>query len=206
LTIEEWEAEPYNDEATIARIKEVAPDLLETHLTHIHEHAEEMSAQPAQTIPSRNFVCPSARMIQWDRQEGEQQKGEMQTVPVQSELRQWPVQLHLVPPTAPYFKNADLVVCVDCVPFAYPNFHQEFLQGANRAIVVGCPKLDDTQAYLEKFVQIFSVAHPKSITIVTMEVPCCFGLVHLVQKAIELSGQDVPCKTVTVSIRGDKLT
>jgi hypothetical protein len=126
--------------------------------------------------------------------------------PAQSELRQWPVQLHLVPPSAPYLKYADLVVCADCVPFAYANFHQEFLRGECRAIVVGCPKLDDTDAYLEKFVQILTVAHPQSITIVNMEVPCCFGLGRLVQNALEISGQNIPLKTVTISIRGDKLT
>jgi len=166
LTIEEREADPYDDQATIDRIKQVAPELLETHIKHIQEHA----------------------------------------APVQSELRQWPVQLHLVPPTAPYLKNAELLVCADCVPFAYANFHQEFLKGDNKAIVVGCPKLDDSQAYLEKFVQILTVAHPRSITIVNMEVPCCFGLVRLVERAIELSGEDLPLKTVTISIRGDKLT
>ncbi len=206
LTIEEREAELYDDEATIARIKEVAPELLETHIKHIQEHATEMSAQPAQSTPSPSFACPSARMLQWDKQEEEQKKSVEQIIPLRSELRQWPVQLHLVPPNAPYFKSADLVVVADCVPFAYANFHQEFLKGEGKVIAVGCPKLDDVQAYLEKLTQIVTAAHPRSITVVNMEVPCCFGLVRLVQKAIEQSGQDVPVKTVTISVKGDKLT
>lgn len=204
LTIEEREADPYDDEATIARIKEVAPELLETHIKHIKEYAAEMPAQPAQTAPSQGFVCPSARMSQWDKQETEQQKTATQTVTLQSELRQWPVQLHLVPPAAPYFRNADLVIVADCVPFTYANFHQEFLKG--KAVAIGCPKLDDTQAYVEKIAQIIATAQPKSITVVNMEVPCCFGLVRIVELAIEQSGQDVPFKTSTISIRGDKLT
>ena len=206
LTIEEREAEAYDDDATIARIKEVAPDLLETHRKHIQEHTAEMSAQPTKAMSPQSFACPSARMLQWDKQEGEPKKAAAQTMPLQSELRQWPVQLHLAPPGAPYFKNADLLIVADCVPFAYSNFHQEFLKGEGKAIAVGCPKLDDMQAYLEKLIQIITVAHPKSMTVVNMEVPCCFGLVRLVQQALELSGQDVPVKTVTISIRGDKLT
>lgn len=205
LTIEEREAEAYDDEATVVRIKEVAPEFLETHIDHMREHAAEMAKSPAQ--PVGGFVCPSARALQWDeQQEEEQQQAAQPNVAVQSELRQWPVQLHLVPPAAPYFKNADLYVVADCVPFAYGNFHQEFLKGEGKAIAVGCPKLDDTQAYLEKITQIIAVGNPKSITIVNMEVPCCFGLVHLVQQAIVQSGRDVPFKTTTISIRGDKLT
>jgi len=206
LTIEEREAKAYDDEATIARIKQVAPELLETHIKHIQEHTSEMSTQPTQSTPSPGFVCPSARMLQWDKQEEEQKVTDKQTTPLQSELRQWPVQLHLVPPVAPYFKNADIVVVADCVPFAYADFHQEFLKGEGRAIAVGCPKLDDAQAYVEKIAQIITKAQPKSITVVNMEVPCCFGLARIVQLAIEQSGQDVPVKTVTISVKGDKLT
>jgi NAD-dependent dihydropyrimidine dehydrogenase PreA subunit len=206
LTIEEREAEPYDDEATIARIKEVAPELLETHREHLQEHAAEMSAQPLQPTSSESFTCPSARMLKWDEQKIEPKEASEPTVLLRSELRQWPVQLHLVPPVAPYFKNADLFLVADCVPFAYANFHQEFLKGEDRAIAVGCPKLDDAQAYVEKLTQIITIAQPKSITVVNMEVPCCFGLVRIAQLAIEQSGQDVPCKTITISIKGDKLT
>jgi NAD-dependent dihydropyrimidine dehydrogenase PreA subunit len=205
LTIEKREAEAYDDEATIARIKEMAPESLETHIKHMKEHAPEISPQHTHTATT-GFACPSARMLQWDKQAEEQKKTVEQTTLLQSELRQWPVQLHLVPPVAPYFRNADLFLAADCVPFAYANFHQEFLKGKNRAIAVGCPKLDDAQVYVEKLTQIITIAKPKSITVVNMEVPCCFGLGRIVQLAVEQSGQDVPCKTVTISIKGDKLT
>ncbi len=205
LTIEEREADFYDDEATIARIKEVAPEMLETHIQHMQEHAAETASQPGQPQPSPGSACPSSQMLRWDGQKGEEQAATSgQKISLQSELRQWPVQLHLVPPAAPYFKNADLVVAADCVPFTYANFHQEFLKG--KAVVIGCPKLDDAHAYVEKITQIIATAQPKSITIINMEVPCCFGLVQIVQQAIAQSGQDVPFKTATISIRGDKLT
>jgi ferredoxin len=206
LTIEEREAEAYDDAATIERIKEVAPEMLTTHQQHMAEHATEAAQHAvAQPAAPQGFVCPSARMLQFDKSEATSQTGEDTITAQPSELKQWPVQLHLVPPQAPYFKSADLYVVADCVPFAYGNFHQEFLKGNGKAIAVGCPKLDDTQAYLEKITQIIAVGKPKSITIVNMEVPCCFGLVRLVEMAAQQAGSDVPVKTVTISIRGERL-
>lgn len=204
LTIEEREAEVYDDAATIDRIKEVAPEMLETHRQHMEEHAAEMNAQqPA----SQGFVCPSARMLHWDDKKNAAAQTEKQPVAAQqSELKQWPVQLHLIPPQAPYFQDADLYVVADCVPFAYANFHQDFLEGQGKAIAVGCPKLDDVHVYVDKIAQIIAVGQPRSITIVNMEVPCCFGLNRVVQSAIEQAGKDVPVKTVTISIKGDKLS
>ena len=160
-------------------------------------------AQPAQ-MPHGG--CPSARMFQWAATPETPAAQAEATAAPRSELRQWPVQLHLVPPNAPYFKNADLVIAADCVPFAYANFHQEFLKGDGKALVIGCPKLDDTGAYLQKLTQIAALSHLQSITIVNMEVPCCFGLVRLVQQAIAQAGADVPVQVVTISIRGEKLS
>ncbi len=204
LTIEEREAEAYDDEATLIRIKETAPQFLEAHQQHLAEHAAEMESLAAQ--PPQGFVCPSVRAFQWSHDEQQPKEATEQPVVVQSELRQWPVQLHLVPPAAPYFQQADLVVVADCVPFAYANFHQEFLKGEGKAIVIGCPKFDDTDAYLEKLTQIIASGHPKSIRIVNMEVPCCFGLVRLVELAIAQAESDVPYETTTINIRGEKLS
>lgn len=209
LTIKEREADMYDDAATIERIKKVAPEMLEAHQQHLAEHAAEVAefGVAQQSKASQDFVCPSARMLQWeDKAETSSQPEEHAVTAQPSELKQWPVQLHLVPPAAPYFKNADLYVVADCVPFAYGNFHQEFLKGKDKAIAVGCPKLDDTQAYVEKIAQIIAIGQPKSITVVNMEVPCCFGLVRVVEMAAQQAGKDVPVKTVTISIRGDKLT
>jgi len=117
-----------------------------------------------------------------------------------SELCQWPVQLALVPAGAPYLKGADLLVCADCAPFAYANFHRDFLKG--RAIVVGCPKLDDFRMYRDKLEAIFREARPASITVAHMEVPCCFGLKHLVSEALRAAGGDIPVTEVTIGVDG----
>ena len=167
LTVEERESAPYDEEATVERIKEVAPEMLETHLRHIQEHAQEAAGGCAQT-----------------------------------ELRQWPVQLHLVPPFAPYLRGADLAVVADCVPFAYANFHQDFLKG--RAIVVGCPKLDDVDAYIDRLAQIIRTADLKRIQVVYMEVPCCYGLVYIARKAMAAAGREVPFETAVIGVKGER--
>jgi hypothetical protein len=121
--------------------------------------------------------------------------------PAVSQLTHWPVQLKLVPINAPYFQDADLLIAADCVPFAYPDFHRDFLKG--KAVVVGCPKLDDIQYYKEKLTEIFKTNSIKSITLPYMEVPCCFGLVKATEDAIAASGKKIPLKKVKIGIRGE---
>jgi hypothetical protein len=118
-------------------------------------------------------------------------------------LGHWPVQLTLVPPAAPFLQNADLVIAADCVPFAYPGFHQDFLK--DHALVVACPKLDDFQAHLAKLTEVLKQSSVKSLKVVHMEVPCCSGLVHMAKQAIQLSGKDIPMEEVTIGIKGEIL-
>jgi Pyruvate/2-oxoacid:ferredoxin oxidoreductase delta subunit len=120
-----------------------------------------------------------------------------------SALSHWPVQIKLVPPTAPFLKGADLLVAADCTPVAYPNFHEDFLRG--RTVMVGCPKFDDVQEYVQKFADIFKTADIKSVTVVVMEVPCCQGLPMIVEKGMEMSGKTVPIEKVVISARGEVL-
>jgi len=115
----------------------------------------------------------------------------------------WPVQIRLVPPTAPFLKGADLLVAADCTPVAYPNFHQDFLKG--RIVMVGCPKFDDVQAYIQKFAEIFTTAEIKSITVVVIDVPCCEGLPVIVEKAMERASKKIPMEKVVISERGEVL-
>jgi len=119
----------------------------------------------------------------------------------ESKLRQWPVQIMLVPSTAPYLKNADLLIAADCVPFAYAGFHEDFLE--NKALLIGCPKLDDSEFYMKKFIEIFRLNDIKSVTVVHMEVPCCFGMLSIVKQAVKDSGKDIPVKAVNIGIRGN---
>ncbi len=118
-------------------------------------------------------------------------------------LSQWPVQLTLVPSNASFFENTNLLIAADCVPFAYPDFHTGFLKG--KTLVVGCPKLDDVTFYKKKLTEIFKQASIRSVTIVNMEVPCCFGLHRLVKEAMDSSGKVIPLKQEIISIKGDRL-
>ena len=120
-----------------------------------------------------------------------------------SALGNWPIQLHLVPPGAPFLQGRDLLLVADCVPFAYADFHRELLQG--RPLVIGCPKLDDGQFYVDRLTDMLRESSIRSVTVAHMEVPCCTGLVRIAQAAIEAAGNNVPLETVTISIRGQVL-
>ena len=142
--------------------------------------------------------CPSSQAVELKRENPGTESGPV--TPSQSMLCHWPVQLKLVPVTASYFADSDLLVVADCVPFAYPDFHRDFLKG--KSVVVGCPKLDDIGFYIEKLTEIFRRNSIRSVTVPYMEVPCCFGLVRAVGKALKASGKDIPLKKVKVGVRG----
>jgi len=137
--------------------------------------------------------------MQWDRPRHVAQV----PVQVESQLRQWPIQLHLVSPIAPYFKNADLALVADCIPFSYANFHNDFLQG--NAIAIACPKLDDISGYVEKLSQIIKVGEIRSMKVVIMEVPCCSGLVHIAREALKKAEKSITFEVVVVGIKGELL-
>jgi len=120
-----------------------------------------------------------------------------------TQLRQWPVQLMLVPPNAPYFQDADLLIAADCVPFAHPEFHETYLKG--KALLVGCPKLDNLEFYVEKLTQIFQLNEIKSVEVVLMEVPCCGGIAQAAHAAREKAGAKFPLKISTVGVQGNEL-
>lgn len=121
--------------------------------------------------------------------------------PAPSELTQWPIQLHLISPQAPYFKGADLLVAADCTAFTRGSFHADLLKG--RKMVVACPKLDDVGPYVEKLAELIRGNDLKSLTVALMTVPCCGGLVRLVERAVALSGIDIPISTVTIGLDGE---
>jgi ferredoxin len=121
-----------------------------------------------------------------------------------SQLGHWPVKLQLLGPQAPFLKNADLVLLADCVAVAYPDLHKKILK--DRAIAIGCPKLDDLEAHIERLVQILAGAQPNSLTVVHMEVPCCSGFLYAATEAIERSGVKVPLKRIIISRSGEVLT
>lgn len=118
-----------------------------------------------------------------------------------SMLSHWPVQIRLVPAKAPFLQNADLLIAADCVPVAYPHFHRDFL--ADRVVMMGCPKFDDVNGYIEKFVEVFQEAKPKSIKLAIMEVPCCAGMRMIVKEALKRASISIPVEEVIVGARGE---
>jgi ferredoxin len=148
--------------------------------------------------------CPSADVrIFSSAPSGEDAPTVGESQPGTSALSHWPVQIRLIPPDAPFLKRADLLVLADCVPVAFSTLHRDFLQG--KAVMMGCPKFDDTDEYLEKFTRIFGQAEIRRVTVVLMEVPCCSALPAIVRKALQLSGVKVPLEEVVVSRRGQIL-
>ncbi len=187
--------------ACLGQCPQDAIAIIEREAEDFDEKSVETHLRGSQSIPKPQpvFACPSSRSMQFETPEAtpEANPGTSQA----SMLSHWPVQLRLVPITAPYFRNADILVVADCVPFAYPNFHQDFLQG--KAVVVGCPKLDDIQYYCQKLTEILRANPIKSLTVLHMEVPCCFGLVKVTEEAIVASGKKIPFKTIKIGIRGE---
>ena len=143
--------------------------------------------------------CPGAHVRTIERTETNQHEPQGKLA---SELRQWPTQLHLVPPTAPYLQNAHLLIAADCVPFAYADFHRDFIKG--RVLVNACPKLDDTSPYVDKLAAIIAQNDIQSVTVTIMEVPCCRGLAMLAQQAIAQSGKEVPLEIAVIGIDGER--
>jgi ferredoxin len=188
ITVIEREAEEFDEKAVEA---------------FIHQKEETKPKPKPEPKPQPVFTgCPSSRAMHFKVPEA---KGIASSATSSvSQLTQWPVQLKLVPINAPYFQDADLLIAADCVPFAYPDFHQDFLKG--KAVVVGCPKLDDIQYYKEKLTEIFKTNSIKSVTVPYMEVPCCFGLVKVTEDAIKASGKNIPLGKVKIGIRGDVKT
>jgi NAD-dependent dihydropyrimidine dehydrogenase PreA subunit len=120
-----------------------------------------------------------------------------------SNLSHWPVQIHLIQPHAPFLKGADLLVAADCTTVACANFHQDYLEG--KVVMIGCPKFDDAEAYIQKFTDIFKTAEIKNITVLIMEVPCCSGLPMMIERAMGMAKKEIPMETVVISTRGEVL-
>ena len=178
ITIEERVSDPFDGEAT-----------------NLHLGKEAQISK--ETLPCE---CPSATVTQFEK--NTRIESATQNLPrVQSALTQWPVQLMLVPPNAPFLQGANIVLAGDCTPFAYGNFHRDFIK--DHALLVACPKLDNFEAHQEKLNAILKQPDIKSITVVRMEVPCCSGLVHMAKQAIKFSGKPISLREVIIGIRGE---
>jgi len=182
LSIVERESEEFDPEGVEAHLKE-AP-------------AHEALAM-ACGCPSQNIEVFLSSVL--SRDPGRGRAGEE----VPSALTHWPIQIRLIPPSAPFLKRADLLVAADCTPLAYAGFHQNLIPG--KVVMLGCPKFDDAEEYVEKFFQIFTTVDIKSVTVVDMEVPCCSKLPMIVRKALSLSRRTIPLEEIVISRRGEVL-
>lgn len=220
LTVEEREAEPYDEVRVLQNILKKGPNVVKEHLRHLYEHGEKeylrqaMQYMNAENIPVPDFRekqpassgcmgnsggCPGSQVVSYEGKEVPDNQGLRQ----ESHLRQWPVQLRLIPPHAPFLKNADLLFAADCVPFAYPSFHRDYMAG--KKVIVFCPKLDhDREEYIEKLAVIFRSQDIRSVSIVRMEVPCCSGVRVIVETALKKAGSDLPVHEDVISLRGEK--
>lgn len=189
LTLEERVADPFDEQATNQWLMAIGREPIAVHKTN--------PAEQQQT-----GGCPGWRVLTSPRAEAGA-PDQPASLKGKNELRQWPVQLHLVPPSAPFFAEADLLIAADCVPFAYADFHRKLLRG--RALVIACPKLDDTANYVDKLAEIIRRSDLLSITVAHMEVPCCHGLGRIVAAAVEKSGVRIPVMDVNISVNGEMI-
>lgn len=224
ITIEEREAGPYDERRVMENIVKQGKNVIKAHLEHLKGHNQkEYLKEAIDSLKEKNIEipleethphskhnhmqassgCPGLQVIDFSKKEKSLTKAGKTSKGI-SQLRQWPIQIMLLSPNAPYFKEADLLIAADCVPFAYPDFHSELLKG--KVLLVGCPKLDDAEFYKNKITQILKDNDIKSITCAHMEVPCCFGLVQIVKSAIAESGKNIPFSAITISIKGEKLS
>jgi len=197
LEIVEKESNEYSVEETYEHVKEQRGEESAKKVHGIEECGKNRSDKPVTHsclgVMMRDFKKDNAESTTVDKK-----------VNAKSQLRQWPIQLRLLSPEAPYFQDADLVISADCVPFAYANFHEKFLKG--KILVMFCPKLDaDQEIYVEKLTEILKNRNIQSISIVHMEVPCCGGVGYIVEEALKESKKNIILKDYTISIDGEIL-
>lgn len=218
MTIEEREAEPYDEKKVMEYIVKGGSNVIKAHLEHLREHEEfeylkqgieylvengianPLEGEEKNTQTINHGGCPDSRTMSFEeKDEVSEEQGSRK-----SYLSQWPIQLHLVSPTAPYYRNSDLLLAADCCGFAYPDFHKDYLKG--KSLAIACPKLDSNQdIYREKLSQMVNDSQIKSMTIMVMQVPCCSGLYHMAKDVVENSGRNIPIKVVIVGIQGEIL-
>jgi len=232
ITIEKREAEPYNEIKAMDLMIEKGANTVVAHLKHLIEHNESdyfkegldyLHANKDKLNFDINEVldkiyenedseaeekqetlacgCPGSMAKDFSHKH-EPVKQNLEEIP--SELSQWPIQLHLINPSASYFKNADLLVAADCTAFSTGNFHPKYLKG--KKLIIACPKLDSgIQTYIDKIRQLIDIAKVNTITVMIMQVPCCMGLLQIVQTALDNAKSKVPLKLIVVGLEGEIL-
>ena len=191
LKIVEKESEEYDPDVTYQHV-------LKTRGKEAAANVHGFHAEEKPTVPPSACGCPGS-MAQEIKKTAPSQEGN--AISGTSELSQWPIQLHLVSPFAPYFNESDLLIAADCTAFTLGSFHQDLLKG--KKLIIACPKLDDTSPYIEKIAEILKNNTIFSLTVATMVVPCCSGLNHIVERAVEAAGTNINIKKIVIGIDGE---
>lgn len=232
ITIEKREAEPYDEVKVMELMVTKGANTVIAHMVHLKEHGETGFLKQAvgylrENSAKLNFDadevihtvhnhghheaesgcgggCPGSRTVDMRAKSPSDFQLAPEALPQASELRQWPVQLHLINPNAPYFQGADLLVAADCTAFSLADFHSRHLRG--KSLVIACPKLDsNTDVYIDKITHLIDRAKVNTITVMIMEVPCCGGLLQMVRRAASVATRKVPIKVQVIGIKGDIL-
>jgi NAD-dependent dihydropyrimidine dehydrogenase PreA subunit len=230
ITIIERQAQAYDERKVMANMVKQGANVVKAHLEHLRDHEQSEFLSQALSYLKENGIdnplatehkdkaggfsghhagCPGAKMFDFSAKGGSAYGGrpqaEQDTAPaneVVSQLRQWPIQMHLISPLAPYYQGADVVLAADCTAYALGDFHAEYLKG--KALAIACPKLDhDQDVYVQKIKAWFEEAKINTLTVLIMQVPCCRALLGLAQQALALSKRKVPIKCAIVSLQGE---
>jgi Pyruvate/2-oxoacid:ferredoxin oxidoreductase delta subunit len=211
IEVEQREAEPYDEKKVMENVIKEGTNVVKAHLKHLNDHGQKDYLNQAINILKSNKLeipdyegektfscgCPGTKEFEFDNTGNKNEP-----VIYSAQLKNWPVQLQLLNPSAPYLRKANLLISADCAPFAYANFHERFLK--DKILIILCPKLDKTiEQYVDKLTEIFVKQDIKSISIVHMEVPCCSGIEVIVQRALEKAQKNIIVKDYTISINGE---
>jgi len=188
---------------------------IKAHLEHLENHGADKYLKEAkdflkergidipekkESTKTRSF-CPGSKIMDFSREEKNQNEGGKRT----SELKQWPIQLHLVSPNAPYFVGKDVLLAADCTAFSIGDFHKDFLKG--KTLIIACPKLDSNiDVYVEKLRKMIDESRINTLTVLVMEVPCCSSLLQIAKKALNSASRKIPIKLIVVGLNGEVLT
>jgi len=219
ITVEDREAEEYDEKKVMANIVKAGPNTIQAHLDHLKGHNQtEYYNQAIEYLMKNNIAlpqkkedsmmqehvhsgCPGSKMMSFNKLKNTDADLEGKRP---SQLVHWPIQMHLISPKAPHYQDADLLLAADCVAFSLGDFHKDYLKG--KSLAIACPKLDDGKdIYLNKLVSLIDDAKINTLTVMTMQVPCCEGLLHLAQEALSKAKRKIPIKYIVVSLQGDIL-
>ncbi|KYC45319.1 MAG: hydrogenase MvhADGHdrABC CoB-CoM heterodisulfide reductase subunit A [Candidatus Methanofastidiosum methylothiophilum] len=212
IFVEEREAEEYDERKVMENIVKQGTNTIKAHLQHLKDHGADKYLKQAKDFLEERGIenpikeerhvhgasCPGSKIMEFSKEENEiVEEGKRS-----SQLKQWPIQLHLISPNAPYFIGKDLLLAADCTAFSIGNFHKDFLKG--KSLVIACPKLDSNrEIYVEKIKKMIDEAKINTLTVLVMEVPCCSGLLQIAKKALESATRKIPIKLIVVGIKGE---